>query len=149
MPKVKLNISRLSISDKIAKCRQMIAAMTGNPKFPTPNPPLTTVTTALNDLEGATNDAQSGRQEAKAKTAIQNDKDDTVDGLMSQLAGYVESVAGGDEAIIRSAGMDTKAPPSQPSDIPPAPANLSATAGDRDGEIDLAWEAVTGAKSYV
>ena len=62
MPKVKLNISRLSISDKIAKCRQMIAAMTGNPKFPTPNPPLTTVTTALNDLEGATNDAQSARQ---------------------------------------------------------------------------------------
>ena len=149
MPKVKLNISRLSISDKIAKCRQIITSMTGNANFPTPNPPLPTVTTALNELEGATNDAQRARQEAKAKTGIQNDKDDTVDGLMSQLAGYVESVAGGDEAIIRSAGMDTKAPPSQPSDIPSAPAGLGATTGDRDGEIDLAWEAVSGAKSYV
>ena len=149
MPKVKLNISRLSISDKIAKCRQIITRMTGNTNFPTPNPPLTMVTTALNELEGATNDAQSARQEAKAKTAIQNDKDASVDGLMTQLAGYVESVAGGDEAIIRSAGMDTKAPPSQPSDVPAPPANLSATSGDRDGEIDLAWEAVAGAKSYV
>jgi hypothetical protein len=45
--------------------------------------------------------------------------------------------------------MDTKAAPTAPSDIPEPPANLSATAGDRDGEIDLSWEAVSGAKSYV
>lgn len=149
MAKVKLNISRLSISDRIARCRQIIAAMTGNANFPTPNPPLATVTVAITELDSATNDAQAARQESKAKTAIQSDKDDILNGLMSQLAAYVETTAGGDEAMIRSAGMDTKAPPALPSDIPPPPANLSATAGDRDGEIDLSWEAVSGAKSYV
>jgi len=147
--KVKLNISRLSITDKIAKCRQFVSAMTGNPNFPTPNPPLATITAGLNELETAANGALSARQEAKARTSLQNDKDDVVDGLMAQLAAYVESVAGGDESIIRSAGMDTKIPGTAPTDIPPAPANLNATAGDRDGEIDLSWEPVFGAKSYV
>jgi hypothetical protein len=149
MSKVKLNISRLSIRHKIAKCRQIVTAMTGNPNFPNPNPPLPTVTAALNGLDSSTNAAQAARQEAIVKTAQQNNQDDVVDQLMSQLAAHVESVAGGNETIILSAGMDTKAAPTQPSDIPDVPANLSATAGDRDGEIDLSWEAVSGAKSYV
>jgi hypothetical protein len=147
--KVKLNISRLSLRDRIARCRQIITSMTGNPNFPTPNPPLATITTALNDAETASNAAQSARQDAKAKTVIQNNKDDFATGLMNQLAAYVESTAGDDESIIRSAGMDTKAVGSAPTSNPDAPDNLSATAGDREGEIDLSWEAVSGAKSYV
>ena len=59
MPKVKLNISRLSINDKIGKCRQIVTAITGNPNFPSPNPPLATITAALNDLDAATNAAAS------------------------------------------------------------------------------------------
>lgn len=149
MPKVKLNISRLSITRKIARCRQITTAMTGNANFPNPNPALAAITTAIDDVETAFHDAQAARQEAKTKTSILSDKDYVLIGLMSQLSAHVESVAGGDEAKIRSAGMDTKAPPSSPTEIPEPPANLSATAGDRDGEIDLGWEAVSGAKSYV
>jgi hypothetical protein len=147
--KVKLNIARLSLAERFARCRQIITAMTGNPNFPTPNPPLATITTALNDAEAASNAAQAARQDAKAKTVTQNDKDDFASGLMNQLAAYVESIAGGDESIIRSAGMDTKAVGSAPTSIPNPPENLNTTAGDRDGEIDLSWEAVAGAKSYV
>ena len=66
MPKVKLNISRLSIPQRTAKCRQIVTAMTGNPNFPNPNPPLATVTATLNDLDAATNAAQASRQETKA-----------------------------------------------------------------------------------
>jgi hypothetical protein len=149
MPKVKLNISRLSIADKNAKCRQIVAAMTANADFPNPNPPLATITAALDTSNNAFNAAQAARQEAKAKTSAQNDADDVVTGLMAQLAAHVESVAGGDETKIRSAGMDTKAAATATTSIPSPPANLSATAGDRDGEIDLSWEAVSGAKSYV
>ena len=147
--KVKLNIARLSLAERFARCRQIITAMTGNPNFPTPNPPLATVTTALNDAEAASNAAQAARQDAKAKTVKQNDKDDFAGGLMNQLAAYVESIAGGDESIIRSAGMDTKAIGSAPTSIPAPPENLNTTAGDRDGEIDLSWEAVASSKSYV
>jgi hypothetical protein len=149
MPKVKLNISRLSITEKNAKCRQIVAAVNGNPNFPSPNPPLATITAALDNSNNAFNAAQAARQEAKAKTSAQNDADDVVTGLMAQLAAHVESVAGGDETKIRSAGMDTKATSTTTTSIPQPPANLSATAGDRDGEIDLSWEAVSGAKSYV
>jgi hypothetical protein len=149
MPKVKLNISRISITEKNAKCRQIVAAMTGNPDFPNPHPPLATITAALDDSNNAFNAAQAARQEAKAKTSAQNDADDVVTGLMAQLAAHVESVAGGDEIKIRSAGMDTKAAATTTTSIPRPPANLSATAGDRDGEIDLSCEAVSGAKSYV
>ncbi|HYW70577.1 MAG TPA: fibronectin type III domain-containing protein [Pyrinomonadaceae bacterium] len=147
--KVKLNIARLSLLDRIARCRQIVAAMTGNPNFATPNPPLTQATQALNEAEAAYTAAQTSRQDAKAMTVIQNQRDDFVSGLMNQLAAYVESIAGGDETIIRSAGMDTKAIGSAPTSIPESPDNLGATAGDRDGEIDLSWEAVPGAKSYV
>ncbi|HYX28958.1 MAG TPA: fibronectin type III domain-containing protein [Pyrinomonadaceae bacterium] len=147
--KVKLNIARLSLTDRIARCRQIVTSMTGNANFTTPHPALAAITTALDESQAAANAAQAARQDAKAKTAIQNDKDDVVTGLMNQLAAYVESIAGGDEAIIRSAGMDTKATGSSPTTNPDAPDNLSATAGDRDGEIDLSWEAVSGAKSYV
>ena len=149
MPKVKLNISRLSTTQKIARCRQIAGAMSGNTNFPNPNPGLPALTSAIDDVETAFLDAQAARQEAKAKTSILSDKDFVLNGLMAQLSAHVESVAGGDESKIRSAGMDTKAAPSSPTEIPEPPANLSATAGDRDGEIDLGWEAVSGAKSYV
>lgn len=149
MTKVKLNISRLSITEKNAKCRRIVDSVTDNPSFPNPNPPLAMITAAIQASNNAFNAAQAARQEAKAKTSAQNDADDVVTGLMAQLAAHVESVAGGDETKIRSAGMDTKAAATTTTSIPPPPANLSATAGDRDGEIDLFWEAVFGAKSYV
>ncbi|HBB96845.1 MAG TPA: hypothetical protein DC054_15815 [Blastocatellia bacterium] len=67
---------------------------------------------------------------------------------MSQCSGYVESVAGNDETLISSAGMDTRAPASA-STMPDPPSGLEATVGDRDGEIDLSWDPVSSARSYV
>jgi hypothetical protein len=147
--KVKLNISRLSIAEKLAKGRQIVASITDNADFPHPTPELAVVTAALNDLETAAAATQAARQEAKTKTSIQNEKELAVDGLLGQLAAYVESVAGSNEALVRSAGMDTKGVPFTLNDVPAPPANFSATAGDRDGEIDLSWEATRSAKSYV
>jgi hypothetical protein len=149
MPKVKLNISRLSVMEKIARCRQIVTAMTGNTNFPTPNPTLTAVTAAIDNLEAAFQAAQAARQDAKSKTIVQTDKDEILSELMARLAAHVESIAGNDDVKIHSAGMDTKSAPSSATGIPEPPSNLSATAGDRDGEIDLSWEAVSGAKSYV
>ena len=68
--------------------------------------------------------------------------------MVSQIASYVESVAGANEALINSAGMDTKAPASAPS-MPDTPTGLEATIGDHDGQLDLSWDTVAGARSYV
>src|SRR5438128_1656022 len=109
MSQIKLNLSRLSIAEKTALGRQIVASMTGNPQFPTPHPPLTELTTAFDELEQASSDVQAARQVSKTKTSIQNTKEDAVDKLLSQSAGYVSSIAGGDDAIILSAGMGVRA----------------------------------------
>lgn len=148
MARIKLNLSRIPVSEKIDKARQIVRALTGNPDFPTPTPPLASVTTATNDLDTATGAAQASRQEAKAKTTDQNDKEDVLDKLLTQLAAYVESVAGDDQKKIQGAGMDTRAPSVSATEPPAPPSALAATAGDHDGEIDLSWDTTTGAKSY-
>ena len=148
MSKIKLNLQRLTIPEKTARAQQIIAAMTGNPNFTSPQPPLAQVTTAQTDLDAAYLAAQAARQDAKNKTSIQNQKEEALDGVLGQLANYVESISGGDEAKITSAGMDVRAAQTATGDLP-APESLSASAGDRDGEIDLSWDKVNRARSYV
>jgi hypothetical protein len=149
MSKIKLNLSKLTVPEKIGKAEQIVLKMTGNANFPTASPPLVALTTAANELRTAYSDAQAARQTQKEKTATQNAKEDLLDQLLTQEAAFVESVAGNNEEIVLSAGMDVRAsnaasttPPGQPQSLAPFP-------GDRDGEIDLTWERVMGAKSYV
>jgi hypothetical protein len=149
MSKIKLNFSRLPITQKVAKAQQIVAALTGNSNFPTPSPALTAITTSINDLDAAFAGAQIARQAAKEKTSTQNEKEDALDQLIAKLAAYVESIAGGNEALILSAGMDMRAAPVTSTSTPEQPQGLTTTPGDHDGEIDLAWDAVIGAKSYV
>jgi hypothetical protein len=136
MAKVKLNFRRLSVPEKIAKAQQIVTALTGNASFPSPSPSLATITNRTNVLNAAYATTQAAKQALKAASADQSAKEDALDQLISQIASYVESVAGADEALINSAGMDTKAPASAPS-MPDMPTGLEATIGDHDGELDL------------
>jgi len=149
MAKIKLNLSSLSIPEKLGKAQQIVAALTGNANFATPSPSLANITTATNGLSTAYSEAQAARQSAKEKTVAQNQKEDAFDRLLTQLAGYVESVAGNNEQLILSAGMDMRAPATPATDPPVQPQAVTSTAGDHDGEIDLSWDMVIGAKSYV
>jgi hypothetical protein len=149
MAKIKLNLSTLSIPQKLAKAQQIIAALTGNASFATPSPGLINITMATNGPSTAYADAQAARQAAKEKTSAQNQKEAALDQLLTQLAAYVESVAGNNEQLILSAGLDMRAAAKPTTDPPSQPQALTPTAGDRDGEIDLSWDTVTGAKSYV
>jgi hypothetical protein len=148
MAKVKLNFRRLSVPEKIAKARQIVTALTGNANFPNPHPPLDAITDGGNALELAQATTQSRKQAVKTAVADQTIKEDALDQLVSQIASYVESVAGNDETLITSAGMDPRAPASA-STMPDTPSGLEATAGDRDGEIDLSWNPSSSAKSYL
>lgn len=149
MAKIRLNFTRLPLSEKIAKARQIVTALTGNASFPTPTPGLATVMTAIDDTAAAAAAAQQARQIAKQKTSIQHAAEELLGKLISQLAGYVESVAGDDEKLILSAGMDMRERSVSGTEPPVQPQALAASAGDHDGEVDLAWDKVSGAKSYV
>jgi hypothetical protein len=65
----------------------------------------------------------------------------------SLLAAYVENTAAGDPVKIQSAGMGVRSAAS-PAGIPDQVTNLSITAGDSNGELDLQWDRVAAAKSY-
>ena len=148
MPKVKLNLRGLSIPEKLARGRQIVTALTGNANFPSPQPTLAMVTTAINDLDTASAASQRARQEARARTSEQNQKEDAFDQILTQLAAHVESVSGDDETKIMSAGMDVRAPASPSSELA-TPEGLAATASDHEGEIDLQWNSVDGARTYM
>lgn len=147
MARVKLNLRNLSVTEKIAKGRQIVGAITNNASFPNPSPPLTDVSAALDDLDKAFGSVKSARSEVSTRVVVQDNAETRVDQLLTQLAGYVESVAGRDDTLITSAGMETKASRSTPT-IPGEPEALSATAGNHEGVILLAWRPVPNAKSY-
>lgn len=148
MAKVKLNLKGLSITEKIAKGRQIVAALTGNPSFPNPQPALDAVTTALDELEASNADLQASRQSTTAKTSINHQKEDAVEAILRQLAGFVESVSGDDEPKILSAGMSVRSA-ATPTHVHEVPAALGLTGGDHEGQLDAHWDTVKGAKSYV
>src|ERR1043166_7540956 len=147
MPRIKLNIRNLSVPDKVARGRQIVTAMTNNTNFLNPHPPLSDVTASLSTLEQAHTSLQTAKADVKAKATAQADAELKANQILAQLAAYVESIAGSDEKIITSAGLETKISRSAPSFLSP-PQNLSATAGDHEGVIDLSWKKVSKAKSY-
>jgi hypothetical protein len=147
MARIRLNLKNLSITDKVAKGRQIVTALTNNASFPNPSPPLTEITTALDELTQAFALVQAARSEVTTRVVTQDNAEARVDQALTKLAAYVESVAGRDDSLIASAGMETKASRSTPT-IPGVPQSLSATPGKHEGEIKLFWKAVSNARSY-
>jgi hypothetical protein len=148
MNKIKLNLRNMNYSEKLQFARQIVTSMTGNANFTTPEPPLTAVSSAADALEAAYNEANVARQEAAAKVSSQDDKDSALNAVLMKLANYVENASDGDESKILSAGMSLRSKPS-PIGALTIPSGLTATAGDKEGEIDISWDPVNGAKSYV
>ena len=148
MAKVNLNLRNYSLPDKMQYAAQIIKAMTGNANFATPDPKLGDVQTAVNNLQTTYTEANNLRQLSYAKTAEQNQQEKNVDMLLTALGNYVENASKGDEAIIKSAGIDTRAK-AAPVGIPAMPLNLSAAEGDKNGQIKLKWKSVKGSRSYI
>jgi hypothetical protein len=148
VPKTKLNFRNLSVSAKIAKAKQIVAALTGNADFPNPNPPLADITELITKTQTKLSERDAAQQLARARTTQLNNCVDELDGVMSQIAGYVDNVAGGDEAKILSTGFDTRATPTAMSQPPPPPDALDTSISGYDGELDASWDTVAGARSY-
>ncbi len=147
MARIRLNLKNLSVTEKIAKGRHIVGAMTNNAIFATPSPSLAEVTADLEELARTFAAVQAAKSEVATRVVAQDNAETRVNQALTKLAAYVESVAGKDDGIITKAGMELKAGRSA-SAIPVAPQALSATAGDRDGEINLSWKSVPNARSY-
>ena len=148
MAKVKLNLRELSVTELSARVRQIAAAMTNNPNFAHPQPPLADVLAAVDAMDVAYTNHQIARQAVTTTQTILREQQDTVERFLRQEAAYVESISGDDEKIILSAGMGVRSTTTSSAPVT-TPVGLNGTAGDREGEIDLNWDKVKGAKSYV
>jgi hypothetical protein len=147
MSKVKLNLKELTPDELVSFANQIVTAMTGNANFTTPNPTLASITTLKNTAA-----TKVAAQKAAVQAALQatNDRDAALLALsdaLVNLASYVQNTSGGNGVVIQSAGMSVKALA-----VPIGPLgqvqNLTITAGDDEGELDLAWDPIRGAKSY-
>jgi hypothetical protein len=147
MGKIKLNLYHMAIPEKLQYIRQIVTSLTDNANFTNPEPTLADITAAVNTLEAAYNAANTARQNAVSLTSVMSDTESALDVLVVKLSNYVENKSDGDEAKIQSAGMTLRSKPS-PVGAMTAPTALTATASDSDGEVDLSWDAVRGAKSY-
>ncbi len=147
MAKVKLNLDRLSITDLIQRGNDIKTAMTGNASFTTPIPTLASIGTQITALTTANNIYESGLLTQKTNITNRDNAAATLIASLTQLGGYVEAASAGDEAKIQSAGMGVRAGRT-PATVPDPVANLSITAGDNAGELDLQWDPANGAKTY-
>ena len=145
--KIKLDLQGLTVPEKFQLLRQVVLKLTGNATFPHPNPPLADLTTQADDLEAAYLKQQNDQQTAKTSTTDLHTQEGKTDASLNTLAGHVEEVSKGDKAKIESTGLNTRAPRTPTTSLA-APGNVSLTAGDNDGELDVGWDPVTGVVNY-
>ena len=102
MKKVLLNFTHHSLKTKVSDYHNVIAKLTGNPTFMSPDPTLAEALALLTQLEAAIVSASDG-----SHTAISalHDYELATDKVFRGLALYVDKIADGDETKILSAGF--------------------------------------------
>ena len=145
---VKPTISFLSTdSDSLLSMdtRTILAAMEGNPNYPSPNPALPVVRAAGDAFSDAQAAAADG---GRTLTASKNDRRAELVLRLRQLANYVAVACQGDLTVLISAGFPIHKPQRQPIGVLTTPGGLTVTFGARTGELDAAAAPVPGAAIY-
>jgi len=123
--------------------------MKGNPNFTTPAPALNALTGQATTMSGALAARAKLLSDAQELTIQIRDARTSLETLLTEEAGFVDGIAKGDAAIIKSAGMDVSTGPGGRVGEMPKVEGLAATQGDTSGEIDLQWNPIKrGLKSY-
>jgi hypothetical protein len=147
MPKVKLELRNKSVDEKLTQANTIKTSLTGNAAFPTPNPTLTVYTAAITTLSTKHAAVKNLELQIKAAMADREAAETALDNNTTLLGAYVENASGGDPVKIQSAGMAVRNGKSATPALEQVK-NLSASAGDDEGEIDLQWDPVKNARSY-
>jgi hypothetical protein len=116
----------------VTAARAIVRAMTGNPRFPSPDPQLATVEAAIEALAAAETAAHTRMQ---GTVAVRDQKRQALVVLLQQLRDYVQATADADVehavSIIESAGMAVKKPRMLPARV------FSAKPGPVSGSVKL------------
>jgi|ERR1041384_3658295 hypothetical protein len=148
MAKVKLNLAKRSVPDKVKLGRRVQQGLTNNPHFQNTSPDAAAAKAATDALEKAETDMDTAYQTAQQRTVERDQAEAEFDALFTNLSLEVEKVSKGDPAKIESSGMNTKAAAAPIGELP-APAHVRAVPGKREKTVDLRWNRVKGAVNYV
>lgn len=110
MNKIKLNLARLSLDEKLQLTQNVITGLGSNVSFPNPNPSTTQLTTARTNITAKTNAIEAAEASLRTEFAERAVLEAQLDTYLEQEAAYVESASGGDKAIILSSGFPVRAP---------------------------------------
>ncbi len=147
--RVKLNLQGLTDQELVQRTRTVVTQSTGVPVAAGSPVPLAELTTRADKLEAKQGEIDTHNQQGLVLTSqLATLRTSLFDGL-SGFGGYIDIVAAGDETVIRSTGWDVRLPTTTPVGALGQVQNLSVTVGDHDGEIDLDWDNVRGAKGYL
>jgi len=150
MAKIRRDLKRQPIPNKTAGAAQIATACTNNPNATGLTAELAALATANTALTGAFNAAQLAQAEAERLTGIQNEAAAAWDDAFDALAVAAEKATGGNADKIMSLNLVPFEPGRAPAVGPMTQVvNLSGTTGDFIGTVDLAWDKVNGARSYI
>ena len=142
----KILLSFVRVSDALLESftENVIAKMTGNPSFTTPDPTLTAVGAALANFKSAMTAMQQGGTQA---TLARDAAREALTGLLRDLALYVQKQSKGDPAVMLSSGFDiynTSGRSQSPLDTPA----ISGITNGTVGQLTLHVTPLDGARSY-
>ena len=153
MAKVALNLSGLTVNDKIVKGQATLTAAgsaDGIAVFGTPAPAEVATLQAKTDaLEDARDQKLAADNVAKTATQAQLAAEQAFNDAYAAYGRIGQTKSGGDPVKIGAIGLDVAASHTPPVGALPAPQNLSATMSDLTGEVDVMCDPVPGARLYI
>jgi hypothetical protein len=132
-----------SDAELIVDSGRILAALTGNASYPTPNPTLTDVGAARTAFINAVHNLDG----SSAAVAARDTARTTLAGLLRQLALYVQGACQNDLTVLLGSGF-TAQKQRQPAGPLPAPSNLRLSRPEMSGQLKGRCDPVANASSY-
>lgn len=148
MARIKVNVAKLSVAQKLLKSAEYVNLGSGNDKVPGNAAVIAALAAAHAALQAAETAAEEARMIAKQRTADRDAALEVWTEAVNALAAYTQSVTGGDAAKILSAGFDVRKAPS-PIPVPPAVTGLTVQLTDMPGHSKVSWNESAGAEGYL
>jgi hypothetical protein len=137
------------MDDRIILASTMADAFTDNATvFPDPDPTPLELTTAGTALRTAITTLAQAEAALEGLRAAVDDKSAALNLVLTRASKFAENVTDGDPVKLALSGAPLRGAPAPIGELP-APGNLRASLGDKDGETDLIWDPTKGAMVYI
>ena len=148
MAKIKIDVTDLSVAQKLIKSAEFVNMGTGNTNVPGNAALITALAAAQTALNTAECAAEETRTLSKQRTSDRDAALAVWTTAVTNLAGFTQSATGGDAGKILSAGFDVCKPPT-PVPTPEGVLGLTVQLNGSPGYSRVSWDAAAGADGYL